>query len=115
MAILLERILKAAQTEADWLRYYGHSETRMIEKFEDCKFYDRITSIGYAKRNIPLPNRCSMLNITSDKLVLESGVEELREEYSLRNHDRNVYTALEYIMAKGIEKDKLIKIIRNEK
>lgn len=115
MAILLERILKAAQTEADWLRYYGHSETRMIEKFEDCKFYDRITSIGYTKRVIPLPNRCSMLNITSDKPVLESDVEDLREEYSIRNHDKNVYTSLEYVIAKRIEKDKLIKIIRNEK
>lgn len=112
MAILLEKILKAAQTEADWLRYYGHSETRMIEKFEDCKFYDRITSIGYAKKNIPLPQRCSMLNITSDKPVLESDITELKEEYSLRNHDNNVYTALEYLIAKGIGTDQLIKIIR---
>ena len=86
MAILLEKILKAAETEADWLRYYGHSETRMIEKFEDCNFYDRIISIGYAKRNIPLAQRCSMLNITSDKSVLDSDVVELKEEYSLRNH-----------------------------
>jgi hypothetical protein len=115
MAILLEKILKAAQTEADWLRYYGHSETRLVEKFEDCKFYDRITSIGYAKRNIPLPNRCSMLNITSDKPVLESDVEDLREEYSLRDHNNNVYTALEYLIDKGIEVDNLIKIVRGEK
>lgn len=115
MAILLEKILKAAQTEADWLRYYGQSETRLDERFEDSNFYDRIKSIGYTKRVIPLPNRCSMLNITSDKPVLESDVEDLREEYSIRNHDKNVYTALEYLIAKGIEKDKLIKIIRNEK
>lgn len=112
---MLEKILKAAQTEADWLRYYGQSDTRLSEKFEDCNFYDRIKSIGYTKRVMPLPNRCSMLNITSDKPVLESDVEDLREEYSIRNHDKNVYTALEYLIAKGIEKDKLIKIIRNEK
>jgi hypothetical protein len=111
----LEKILKAAKTEAEWLKYYGHSETRMSEKFEDANFYDRIISIGYAKRNLPLPNRCSMLNITSDKPVLKSGLEELREEYSLRNHEKNVYTCLEYLIGKGIESDELIKIIRGEK
>jgi hypothetical protein len=56
-----------------------------------------------------------MLNITSDKPVLESDVEDLREEYSLRDHNNNVYTALEYLIAKGIEKERLIKIVRNEK
>ena len=34
MAILLEKILKAAETEADWLRYYGHSETRMLGRMK---------------------------------------------------------------------------------
>ena len=112
---MLEKILKAAQTEADWLRYYGQSDTRLSEKFEDCNFYDRIKSIGYTKRVMPLPNRCSMLNITSDKPVLESNIEDLREEFSIRNHDKNVYTALEYLIAKRIEVEKLIRIIRNEK
>lgn len=115
MAILLEKILRAAETEADWLRYYGDARTRLVDKFEDCKFYDRIKSIGYTKRVVPLPNRCSMMNITSDKPVLESSLEDLREEYSIRNHEKNVYTALEYFIAKGIEKERLIKIIRNEK
>jgi len=31
--MLLEKILKAAETEADWLRYYGHSET-IIEIYQ---------------------------------------------------------------------------------
>jgi hypothetical protein len=110
----LEKILKAAKIEADWLRYYGHSETKMSEKFEDVKFYDRIISIGYAKRNLPLPNRCSVLNITSDKPVLESSLEDLREEYSLRDHNRNVYTCLEFLIGKGIETEQLVKIIRGE-
>lgn len=114
MAILLKDILRAAETEADWLRYYGQSDTRMSENFEDCKFYDRIISIGYTKRVMTLPNRCSMLNITSDKPVLESDVEDLREEFSIRNHDKNVYTALEYLIGRRIETEKLIKIIRNE-
>lgn len=115
MAILLKDILRAAETEADWLRYYGHSETRLVEKFEDCKFYDRITSIGYTKRVIPLPNRCSMMNITSDKPVFESDLEDLRQAFSVRSHVGNVYTALEYLIGKGIEKERLIKIVRNEK
>jgi len=111
----LERIWKSATTEADWLRYYGHSETRMSEKFEDEKFYDRIISIGYTKRVIPLPQRCSMLNVTSDKPVLESDVSDLRVCNSPRNHGENVYTALEYLIGKKVGNDQLIKIIRNEK
>ena len=110
----LEKIWKSARIEADWLRYYGHSESRMSEKFEDVNFYDRIISIGYAKKNISLPQRCSMLNVTSDKPVLESDIIELKEEYSLRNHNNNVYTALEYLIAKRIGTDQLIKIIKGE-
>ena len=108
----LEKIWKSARIEADWLRYYGHSESRMSEKFEDVNFYDRIISIGYAKKNISLPQRCSMLNVTSDKPVLDSDIIELKEEYSLRNHNNNVYTALEYLIAQGIGTDQLIKIIK---
>ena len=111
----LEKIWKSAKIEADWLRYYGHYESRMNEKFEDVNFYDRILSIGYAKRNISLDQRCSMLNITSDKPVLESEISELKEEYSLRNHDKNTYTALEYLIAKKIGTEQLVKIIRGEK
>jgi hypothetical protein len=110
----LEKIWKSARIEADWLRYYGHSESRMSEKFEDVNFYDRIISIGYAKKNISLPQRCSMLNVTSDKPVLDSDIIELKEEYSLRNHNNNVYTALEYLIGKNIGTEQLIKIIKGE-
>jgi hypothetical protein len=112
--MVLEKIWKSAKTEAEWLKYYGHVDTRMSEKFEDVNFYDRIISIGYAKKNIPLPQRCSMLNVTSDKPVLESDIIDLKEEYSLRNHDNNVYTALEYLIAKRIGTEQLIKIIKGE-
>jgi hypothetical protein len=110
--MVLEKIWKSAKTEAEWLKYYGHVDTRMNEKFQDVNFYDRIISIGYAKKNISLPQRCSMLNVTSDKPVLDSDIIELKEEYSLRNHDNNIYTALEYLIAKGIGTDQLIKIIK---
>ena len=108
----IEEILKAAETEADWLRYYGNSETRLSEKFEDCNFYDRIKSIGRTKRVITLANRCAMMRVTSDKPVLESSIDELISISQVRNHDKNIYTALEYLIVNKIEVEKLIKIIR---
>ena len=108
----LEKICKCAKVEADWLRYYGHEKSRMNEDFSDVNFYDRIESIGYTKRVIPLPNRCSMLNITSDKPVLECEVSELRISNSNRDHNKNIYTALEYLIDKGISVDELIDIIK---
>lgn len=110
----LEKIFKCAKVEADWLRYYGHEVSRMNEDFSDVNFYDRIESIGYTKRVIPLPNRCSMLNITSDKPVLNCEVSELEICHKQRSHDKNIYTALEYLIGKEIFKDQLIKIIRGE-
>lgn len=109
----LEKMWKSAKTEAEWLRYYGHKESRMLEEFSDANFYDRIKSIGYTKRVIELHQRCSMMNITSDKPVLESDISDLRQEWSLRNHDKNIYTTLEWFIAKGIATEQLIDIIKN--
>ncbi len=109
----LEKMWKYAKTEAEWLRYYGHKESRMLEEFSDANFYDRIKSIGYTKRVIELHQRCSMMNVTSDKPVLESDISDLRQECSLRNHDKNIYTALEWFIAKGIATEQLIDIIKN--
>jgi len=108
----LEKLWKLATTEADWLRYYGHSDTRLSEKFEDEKFYDRIISIGYTKRVIPLHERCSMGYVTSDKPVLESEFSDLRSISGPRNHDNNVYTPLEYFIGRKIGVDQLIAIIK---
>lgn len=108
----LQKLWNLATTEADWLRYYGHSDTRLSEPFEDEKFYDRIVSIGYTKRVIPLPNRCAMSCITSDKPVTESEVEDLRIVSGPRNHDKNVYTPLEYFISRKVRVDELIAIIK---
>ena len=108
----LEKMWKSAKTEADWLRYYGHSDSRLSEDFSDVNFYDRIKSIGYTKRVIELHQRCSMLNITSDKPVLESDISELKVADTWRDHDRNIYTALEWFIAKGIGTEQLIEIIK---
>jgi len=111
----LEEIWKSAETEADWLRYYGHRDTRMSEKFEDEKFYDRIVSIGYAKVVTELATRCAMNHITSDKPVMESEVSDLRFVSGPRNHENNVYTPLEYLIGKKNGTTQLINIIKKLK
>jgi len=100
----LEELNKYAEQEASWLRYYGNGfpEERIVEKFEDAKFYDRITSIGYTKRVIPLSNRCAAYYITADKPVLECELDELIGISGPRNHEENIYTALEYSLAKNV-------------
>jgi hypothetical protein len=108
----LEKLWKSATVEADWLRYYGHSETRLSEKFEDEKFYDRIISIGYTKKVIPLVSRCAMCYITSDKPVMESDIKDLRIISGPRNHENNVYTPLEYLIGKKVGTDQLTSIIK---
>jgi hypothetical protein len=108
----LEKMWKCAKTEAEWLKYYGHVDSRMSEDFSDVNFYDRIQSIGYTKRVIELHQRCSMMNVTSDKPVLESEISDLRIATETRNHSKNVYTALEWFIAKGIGTDQLIEIIK---
>ena len=110
----LEEIWKAATTEADWLRYYGHYKSRLSESFLDHNFYDRIESIGYTKRVIALPNRCIMMYVSSDKPVLESDIEELYKVSGPRNHKINTYSALEYLISRKIGTDQLIKIIKGE-
>jgi hypothetical protein len=111
----LEKMWKCAKTEAEWLKYYGHQESRLVEDFSDANFYDRIQSIGYTKKVISLHGRCTMMNVTSDKPVLESKMDELRICNSYRDHNQNIYTALEYFIGTGMAKEQLIKVIRGEK
>jgi hypothetical protein len=110
----LEKMWRSAKTEAEWLKYYGHQESRLVEDFSDVNFYDRIQSIGYTKRVTALYQRCSMLNVTSDKPVLECGISELKISDTNREHSKNIYTALEYFIGTGMAKEQLIKVIRGE-
>ena len=110
----LEKMWKCAKTEAEWLKYYGHVDSRMSEDFSDVNFYDRIQSIGYTKRVIELHQRCSMMNVTSDKPVLESEISDLRIANETKNHSKNVYTALEWFIGTGMATNQLIKIIKCE-
>lgn len=90
------------EKETDWLRYYGLRESRLADSFDDEKFYDRLESIGYTKRVIPLTMRCPSAFITSDKPVLESEISDLKISTFPRNHEQNIYTPLEYMFAKKI-------------
>ena len=109
-----EELWNLADSEADWLRYYGHFSTRETEGFEDADFYDRMVSIGYAKVPTPLVMRCPMGFITGPQPVLECEPEELVMVSGPRNHDNNVYTPLEYFIGTRQDKfDKLITKIRN--
>lgn len=117
----IEEINKYADQETSWLKYYGCNQdngepnktTRQSDPYNDAKFYDRIISIGYTKRVIPLHSRCPAGYITSKKPVLESSVEELEFGSGPRNHENNVYTPLEYVFSKNVgDHEKLRKILK---
>ena len=92
---------RAAEQETSWLQYYGHDIARRADSYNDVNFYDRINSIGYCKKVIPLWMRCPKYYITSDKPVLESSVDELIEIHEYRDHSKNIYTPLEFVLARN--------------
>ena len=98
----IKELIKAVDHETQWLRYYGHRKTRIADSYDDANFYDRIESIGYTKTIISLWERCMASCITSTKPVLESSIEELISTTGTRDHSKNMYTPLEYVLAKKI-------------
>jgi hypothetical protein len=100
-------IYRCAIKEAEWLKYYGHCDTRLAETFDDHLFYDRIESIGYTKVVMPLHLRCAMLYVApSPKCVeldpgvsaLDLGPNDVIPSYGPKTE--TVLTALEYIVAR---------------
>ena len=112
-----EDLNKYADQEASWIKYYGSSEERKSDPYNDANFYDRIVNAGYperSQRTIPLPMRCAAGFITSKKPVLESTLDELEFIYEHRNHEKNIYTPLEYALATNFEgSNKLIETLRS--
>jgi hypothetical protein len=106
-----EDLNKYIDQETSWLKYYGSAQesedpnrtTRITELYNDAKFYDRLIGIGYTKKVIPLYNRCPACCITSSKPVLESTIEELEVVSGPRNHEKNIYTPLEYMLANNLD------------
>lgn len=108
-----DELYMAAVKESEWLKYYGHKDTRNVELFEDHLFYDRIISIGYTKVVLPLHWRCAMLYVTADKPVLSLDYCDINPTYGPRNHENNTYTALEYMFGRYRElSEAFIQIIK---
>jgi len=89
----MDKIIKAAKTESEWLRHYSHTDSKRDEQFEDFLFYDRMLPNGYAKVYMPLHQRCPMgyiqgLDVTDNKDII----------YGPRNHDKGIYTVLEFVI-----------------
>lgn len=95
---MITKIFKLAKLESEWLKYYGHISSREEETFDDELFYNRMKSIGYAKVNSPLYERCPMGYVSSlnpeNVTILGSGP---------RNHSKSVYTPLEFVIYNKIE------------
>jgi hypothetical protein len=92
-----EKIFKLAKTEAEWMRYYGFVDSRKEEKFEDINFYDRMIPIGYSKVYTPLVQKCPMGFVNS------LDPESAEVVYGPRNHEKNIYTPLEFVIYNKIE------------
>jgi hypothetical protein len=108
----IEELKKHTDQEASWLQYYGSSNERKVDLYNDTNFYDRIVNAGYAepsKRFIPLSMRCASGFVTSKNPVLESTIEELEFVFEQRNHEKNIYTSLEYFLATNCEGSEKIK------
>ena len=106
----IKEIYKIAKIEAEWMAYYGHVESREDETFDDVLFYDRMKPIGYSKVYTPLHIKCAMgfvntLNVNSN-VVISNGP---------RDHSKNVYTCLEFVIHNKIGHNQLIDIIKKRK
>ena len=92
-----EKIFKLAKIEAEWMRYYGFADSRMQEKFDDLDFYDRMIPIGYSKVYTPLVHKCPMGFV--DSLDPEAA----NIVYGPRDHEKGVYTPLEFVIYNKID------------
>jgi hypothetical protein len=107
---MIEKIFKLAKIESEWLSHYGHKDSRNQENFSDIKFYDRMLPIGYSKVWTPLHQRCPM------GYVGNLNIDEVSEViWGPRNHEKSVYTCLEFVIYNKIDGyQDLIKIIKKE-
>lgn len=106
---LLDKITRLAKTEAEWLRHYGHVDSRESEEFDDILFYDRMLPIGYSKVWTPLHLRCPMGYVSSLDI---SNITDT--QYGPRDHTKGVYTCLEFVIHNRIDGYlDMIKMIRN--
>lgn len=105
---LEKKILRLATLEAEWMRHYGHEDSREKEDFYDLGFYDRMLPIGYSKVWTPLHLRCPMGYVSSLDI---SNITDT--QYGPRDHAKGVYTCLEFVIYNKVEGYiELIKLIK---
>ena len=92
-------LVKQAELELQWLRYYANSETR--NSFDPTKSpYNQLISIGYTKRVLPLEWRCVFSRLTSKTPLRDTPIEEIFETTEPRDVENNIFSALEVFMIK---------------
>lgn len=105
----IKEIFKLAKGEAEWLKYYGHKESRNDESFLDFLFYDRMYSIGYCKVPTPLYIRCPLGYVNSLDVKYSTKIQT-----GPRNHSKHIYTCLEFVIYNKIDGYlELIKFIKS--
>jgi hypothetical protein len=75
----IEELNKLVDLEIQWLRYYGHEESRN-KLNEKSNLYEDLVSIGYTKRVMKLDLRCCPCTITGTELS------NLKKENKLRSN-----------------------------
>jgi hypothetical protein len=84
----IEELEKLIDQEIQWLRYYGHIDSRQALN-EKSEIYRDLISIGYTKRIIPLDRRCCPCIITSDEIICEGfDIDKLITDSNLRGENR---------------------------
>ena len=89
-----EELLKSADQEINWLRYYALREDR-VKLDLSFPIYEQLRSIGYAKVNTRLDLRCA--GYRSIKFEEGKSIEEMEEFNQLRMPEENIFTPLEVL------------------
>jgi hypothetical protein len=106
----IQDLIKNAEQEIQWLRYYALAETNIPGKNGRRNFdptrspYEQLVSIGYTKRVIPLSMRCAFLRLTADTPISETPLEQMISSTEVCNPENNVFSALEVLLMKYPEK-----------
>ena len=94
-----EELIKEAELELQWLKYYANSDSRKV--FIPTKSpYDQLVTMGYTKRFIPLHSRCAFLRVTAELPLVDASVEDMVESNNARNPENNILSALEVVLIK---------------
>jgi hypothetical protein len=90
-----KKLLKLAETEINWLRFYSTPES-IYNLSEESDFYSELEPIGYAGNLIKLDNCCIPCIVKSEAPIdKKTKVSDLKIITSTRDKDNNKYSPLE--------------------